>query len=169
MIERQQLIRTEITDLKISKGIDDAKCAGLDSGSQPLGDRARIGRAQWVPPVGVAWHDGFGVRAEFRETGKKGRRQKRHVARDHHHLIRWRLDERRIETAQRARSRNAIRDYRHPGSLSLRWLATDNQDMRGNRAKHGELPAENRRWTDRQRAFIASAKTPSAAAGQDCC
>jgi hypothetical protein len=51
----------------------------------------------------------------------------------------------------------------------MRWIATDDQDMRGNRAEHRELPAENRRGTDGQRAFIASAETPSAAAGQDCC
>ena len=169
MIERQQLIRTEITDLEISKSVDDAKCASLDACFQPVRYRARIGRAQRVQAVGVARHDCFGVRAELRETGEKGRRQKRHIARYHHHLIRWRLDERRIETAQRARSRDAIRDYRDPGSLPMRWIATDNQDMRGNRAEHRELPAENRRGTDGQRAFIASAETPSAAAGQDCC
>ena len=85
------------------------------------------------------------------------------------HLFRWRLDERRVESAQRARSRNAIRDDRDPGRLSMRWIATDDQDMRGKPAKHRELPVENRRGTDRQRALVASAETPGAAAGQDCC
>jgi hypothetical protein len=169
LIERLQLIRTEITDLQISKGIDDAKCADLDSPSQSVRDRARVGRAERMETVGVARHDGCGVRAELRETGEKWRRQERHVARYHHHLIRWRLDERRVESAQRACSRNAVRDDRDPGRLSMRWIATDHQDMRGNRAKHRELPAENRRGTDRQRAFVASAETPGAPAGQDCC
>jgi hypothetical protein len=169
LIERQQLIRSEVTDLEVFESVDDAQRAGFDSSSQSVGDRPLIGRAERMPAVRVAWHDGFGVRAEFRETGKKWRRQKRHIARYHHDLIRWRLDERRIKSAQRARSRNAIRDNRHPGGLSLRWIATDNKDMRGNRAKHRELPAEDRRGTDRQRALLASAETPSAAAGQDGC
>jgi hypothetical protein len=169
LIERQQLIRAELADLEISESVDDAKRAGLDSSSQSVLDRAEVGRAQRMQAVGVARHDGFGVRAEFRETGKKWRRQKRHIARYHHDLIRWRLDERRIETAERARSRHAIRDDSDPGGLSLRWIATDNKDMRGNRAKHRELPAQNRLGTDCQRAFVASAETPSAAAGQNCC
>jgi hypothetical protein len=169
LIERQQLIRTEIADPEIAESVDDAKRAGFDSSSQSVRDRAPVGRAQRMRAVGVARHDGFGVRAELCETGEKWRRQKRHIARYHHDLIRWRLDKRRIETAQRAGSRNAIREDRDPGGLSLRWIATDNKDMRGNRAKHGELPAKNRRGPDLQRALVASAETPRAAAGQDCC
>lgn len=169
MIERQQLIRTEIADLKISERVDDAKRPRLDSSLQSVCDLSPVGCAQRMLAVGIARHDGFGVRADFCETRQKWRRQKRHIARYHHDLIRWRLNERRIETAQRARSRNAIRDDRDPGGLSLRQIAADNKDMRGNRAKHRELPAENRRGTDRQRAFVASAEAPSAAAGQNCC
>ena len=169
MIERQQLIRSQIADPEVTESVDDAKRAGLDSSSQSVRHRALVGGAQWMRAVGVARHDGFGIGAEFRETGEKWRRQKRHIARYHHDLIRWRLDERRIESAQCARPRNAIRDHRDPGGLSLRWIATDNKDMRGNRAKHRELPVQNRRGTDRQRALVPSAETPSAAAGQDGC
>jgi hypothetical protein len=169
LIERQQLIRSEIADLEVFESVDDAKRAGLDSCSQSVRHRSPVGRAQRMRAVGVARHDGFGVRAELREAGKKWRRQKRHIARYHHDLIRWRVDERRIKTAQRARSRNAIRENRDPGGLSLRWIATDNKDMRGNRAKYRELPAQDRLGTDRQRAFVASAETPGTAAGQDCC
>jgi hypothetical protein len=169
LVKRQQLIRTEIADLEISESVDDAKRAGLDSPPQSVRDRSPVRRTQRMWTVGVPWHHGFGVGAERREAGKKWRRQKRHIARYHHDLIRWRLDERRIKTAQRACSHDAIRDDRDPRGLSLRWNATDNKDMRGNRAKHRELPAENRRGTDRQRALVASAETPGAAAGQDCC
>jgi hypothetical protein len=169
LIERQQLIRSEIADLEVFEGVDDAKRAGLDSSSQSVRHRSPVGRAERMRAVGVARHDGFGGRAELRETGKKWRRQKRHIARYHHDLIRWRLDERRVETAERASFRKTIRNNRDPSGLSLRWIATDNKDMRGNRAKHRELPAQDRRGTDRQRAFVPSAETPSAAAGQDCC
>jgi hypothetical protein len=41
--------------------------------------------------------------------------------------------------------------------------------MRGNRAKYRELPAQDRRGTDRQRALVPSAEAPSAATGQNCC
>lgn len=169
MIERQQLIRTEIADLEVSESVDDAKRAGLDSCPQPVCHLAPVGRAQRMRTAGVARDDGFGVGAEFCETRQEWGRQKRHIARYHHDLIRWRLDEGRVETAQRSRSRNAICHDIDPGGLSLRWIAADNKDMRGNRAKHRELPAENGRGTDRQRAFITSAETPSAAAGQNCC
>jgi hypothetical protein len=169
LIERQQLIRSDIADLEVFESVDDPKCADLDSSSQSVRHRSPVARAERMRAVGVARHNGFGVRAELREAGKKWRRQKRHIARYHHDLIRWRLDKRRIKTAQRASPRNPISDDKNPGGLSLRWIAADNKDMRGNRAKHRELPAQNRRGTDRQRAFIASAEAPSAAAGQNCC
>ena len=39
LIERRQLIRTELADLQIAKRLDDAKFADLDSPSQSVRDR----------------------------------------------------------------------------------------------------------------------------------
>jgi len=56
-----------------------------------------------------------------------------------------------------------------PVALSVRWVAAGNQDMRGNRAEHRELPFEDRRGADYRGAVVASAATPRLAAGQYCC
>lgn len=119
--------------------------------------------------VGVARHGRFSVSTQCRESGEKWCRQKRHIAGNHQHLFRGRFDERRIETTQRTRPRHAIRDDRDPGGLSVRRVSADNQDMRGNRAEHRELPFEDRRRADRQRALVAAAETPRLAAGKYGC
>jgi hypothetical protein len=102
-------------------------------------------------------------------VGQKRSRQKRHVAGYHQHLFRRRFDERRIQTTQRSGPCDAIRHNRHPGGLFVRRVAADNQDMRGNRAEHRELPAEDRRGADGQSALVASAETPRPGASHYCC
>jgi hypothetical protein len=131
-----------MADLQVSERADDAQCARL--GPRSLSVRCAEAEEKWC-------------------------RQKRHVASYHQHLFRWRADARRIQTTQRSSPDHAICDDRHPGGLSVRRLAADNQDMRGNRAEHRELPFGNRRGADCRDAVVAPAATSPLATGQYCC
>ena len=142
---------------------------GVEANFQSAGDAALIRRAERMRAIGVARDGRFGVRPQCRESGEKWCRQKRHIARYHQHLFRGRFDQRRIQTTERTRPRYAICDDRDSDHLSVRRVSADNQDMRGNRAEHRELPFEDRRRADHQRALVAAAEPPRLAAGKYCC
>ena len=101
---------------------------------------------------------GVGAFAALGQTGEKGRRQKRHVARYHQYLFRWRFDERRIQTAERPSPCHAIRHHCRIRGPGLRRLARDDQDVRGQFAKQRQLPVEDRIRSHDERALVDSAE-----------
>ena len=115
----------------------------------------------------VTWQCGVGAFAALGQTGQKGRRQKRHVASYHQYLFRWRVDERRIQTAERPSPCNAIRHHRRIRGHDRPRLARDDQDVRRQFAKQGQLPVEDRTRSDDQRALVDSAEAASLAAGEN--
>ena len=77
----------------------------------------------------VARHRGVGVPALLHEICQKRRIQERHVAAYHQDLFRRCVHQRRVETAQRSGSRDAIGHHPRVSGPNSRWVARDDQDV----------------------------------------
>ncbi len=122
--------------------------------------------------VRVARNRGINISPTRGERGQKRRRYERHVAGNHQHLFGRRLDERRVESPQRAGSGNAILHDLHVGFLVCPWrrrVMPDDQDVRSKATQHRKLAFENRAGADTERALVASAESPRLPPGKDRC
>jgi len=122
----------------------------------------------------VARNRHLGLAALLHQVGQKRRRQKRHVAPYHQNLLRERLHQRRVQTAQRTRPGDAVNDrpdVPRRGTLDLRPrpLAHDDQDVWGEAANERQLPIQNGGRADDERAFIDTAEPPRFASGKNGC
>ena len=83
----------------------------------------------------VPGYENIGIASVLCQIGQERRVQKRHVAADYQHLVCRRVDERRVETAQRSGPGDTINH--HPGVLdpTSRSVARDDQDVWGEAAQ----------------------------------
>ena len=142
----------------------------IDTSAEVRGCVPGIYRAQRVQlSLVVTRNCCIGMLSPFDERAEERCGEERHIAREHEHVVRVRLQQCGVQPPKRTRARDPISNHRDAFGPRPPSVARNNQNLRRQAAQQGQLRIENRSGTDEECALVGAAESPRPAAGKNGC